>query len=64
MDTVLGVGSYVDALAVSERTEWDGVVFYSLSLTALIAAKRATGRKKDREHVLELEAMHELQQRR
>ena len=64
MDSVQGIGSYAEVLAGSERTEWNGVEIYSLSLPALISAKRATGRKRDREHVLELEAMLELRRRR
>lgn len=57
LDGVLGIGSYADALAASEPARIDSIEFRALTLPALIAAKRATGRVKDREHLIELEAL-------
>ncbi len=61
LDRISGVGSYADALAVSEPVRLDQLEFRALTLPALIAAKRATGRAKDREHLIELEALLALQ---
>jgi predicted nucleotidyltransferase len=55
LDSVPGVGVYADALAVSEEVQLDAV-----TLEALIASKRAVRRKKDVEHLIELEAILEL----
>ena len=60
MDIVAGVGAYDSALARSDEVEALGVRFRALSLDALIAAKRASGRPKDRLHLVELEAIREL----
>jgi hypothetical protein len=38
--------------------------FRVLSLPALVAAKRAAGRPKDREHLIELEALARLKQQK
>lgn len=57
LDQVPGVGGYTECLAASEAVEWDGTRFRVLTLPALIAAKRAAGRRKDREHLIELEAL-------
>ncbi|MGH7516113.1 MAG: nucleotidyltransferase [Gemmatimonadales bacterium] len=62
LDKVLGVGGYPDALAASELVRFDGLEFRALTLPALIAAKKATGRAKDREHLIELEALLALGQ--
>jgi hypothetical protein len=63
LDHIPGVGRYDDAARVAERITWDGVTFDTLSLDALIAAKRACGRPKDREHLVELEAIRATQER-
>lgn len=56
-DRVAGVGTYADALAASEKVTIGTTEFRSLTLPALIAAKKATGRPRDREHLIELEAL-------
>jgi hypothetical protein len=61
---VQGVGDYAACAGRSESIPVGDVVFAVLGLPALIDAKRATGRKKDAEHLLELEALLELQRRR
>jgi predicted nucleotidyltransferase len=40
-----------------------GIPVRVLTLEGLIAVKRATGRPRDREHLLELEALLELRER-
>lgn len=57
LDRVEGVGGYADALAESEEFEGFGIRFRALTLPALIAAKRATGRQKDADQLPELEAL-------
>jgi len=57
---IKGVGSYTRALRGSERVALDGGAILVLSLRQLIAAKRAAGRPKDREALVELEALLEL----
>jgi hypothetical protein len=44
--------------------EWSDLTFWILSLPALIAAKRATGRTKDRAQLVDLEAIQAIQKRR
>ena len=55
-----GVGTWERALADSVAVDLEGRTVQALSLTQLIAAKRAAGRPKDREHLLELEAIRRL----
>jgi predicted nucleotidyltransferase len=55
-----GVGTYERALRGSVGIELDDGIVRTLSLEQLIAAKRATGRPKDREHLLELETLLKL----
>ncbi len=62
LDRVEGVGSYSAALKQSVEFEGFGIRFRALSLSALIAAKRATGRQKDAEQLPELEAMRALRE--
>ncbi len=57
LDQILGVGRYADVLAASEMVRIDAIEFRALTLPALISAKKATGRAKDHEHVIELEAL-------
>lgn len=64
LDRVPGVGGYHQVHAASERVTIGRTRFRSLTLPALIAAKRATGRPKDREHLIELEALLALRQKR
>ncbi len=60
-DLVLGVGDYSACRTASESVDVsvDGrrVRFRALTLAALIRAKRATGRRKDLDHLVELEAI-------
>jgi len=64
MDRVAGVGEYPAVRAASVEADLAGVRANVLTLDALIAAKRATGRRKDQEAVLELEALREERRRR
>jgi hypothetical protein len=61
LDIVAGVGDYKACLAASEQIDVtvDGhaVRFHALTLPALIQAKRAAGRRKDIDHLVELEAI-------
>ena len=57
---VSGVGGYDQALAQSIELEMFGLKIHVLSIDGLIAAKTAAGRLKDRNHLLELEAMKKL----
>jgi hypothetical protein len=63
LDTVAGVGDYAACFADSEAIEvtiaGHGVRFRALTLEALIRAKRAAGRRKDMDHLIELEAIAE-----
>jgi hypothetical protein len=63
LDRVPGVGDYGDVHAASELVTIGRTRFRSLTLPGLIAAKRATGRPKDREHLIELEALLALRQK-
>jgi predicted nucleotidyltransferase len=63
LDRVLGLGGYAEVLAASEPVHLKRIEFRALTLPALIAAKKATGRPKDREHVIELEALLALRRR-
>jgi len=64
MDRVAGVGEYPAVRAASAEHYLQGIHLRVLTLDALIAAKRAAGRRKDREAVLELEALREERRRR
>ena len=57
LDLVPGVGDYHAAFAKSELVQIGAVEFRALTLEALIGSKRATRRKKDIEHLIELEAI-------
>jgi predicted nucleotidyltransferase len=63
LDAVPGVGDYDAAFAKSESVRIGDTRFRALTLDALIASKRAAGRRKDREHLIELEAIRALGQR-
>ena len=58
-----GVGTYERALRGSVAIDLDGSTVRTLNLEQLIAAKRAAARPKDREHLLELEAIRDLRRR-
>lgn len=64
MDRVAGVGEYAAVRAASVEVDMAGVPARVLALDALIAAKRAAGRRKDQEALLELEALREERRRR
>ena len=57
---VSGVGGYAQALAQSQEKEMYSCEVRVLSLEALIAAKKAASRNKDKSHLLELEALKKL----
>jgi predicted nucleotidyltransferase len=63
IDVVPGVGDYVAALKASEAVEIGDTEFRSLTLEALIASKRAVRRRKDIEHLIELEALQALRRK-
>lgn len=63
MDRVAGVGEYANVEAASIELTVLGIQVLVLELDALIAAKRATGRRKDEEALLELEALREERRR-
>ena len=60
MAAVKGVGTYAKALPATIVVDLPTGPVRVLSLPQLIAAKRAAGRPKDREHLIELEALREL----
>jgi hypothetical protein len=65
MDRVAGVGDFAAVLAGSvEFDVGDGLRCWILDLPALIRAKRAAGRAKDKAQLPELEALLELTRRR
>ena len=57
LDTIPGVGTYTAAKAHSESVSAFDMKFRILDLPTLIRSKRATGRPKDREALLELEVL-------
>lgn len=63
MDAVLGVGDFGAVRRESEEVVAAGVRFRVLSLRALIRAKHATGRRKDRDQLPALEALLELREK-
>ena len=63
LDQVPGVGDYAKAVAASEQFRIGCTEFRALTLEALIASKKATRRKKDLEHLIELEAIRALRNR-
>ena len=57
LDQVPGVGNFSAAHAMSEVVRIGKVEFRALTLEALIESKKALRRKKDVEHLIELEAI-------
>lgn len=57
---VAGVGAYEQVFASSIERDMAGIKVRVLSLDGLIAAKKAAGRPKDRNHLLELEELKKL----
>ncbi|HEX8692757.1 MAG TPA: hypothetical protein VF746_10075 [Longimicrobium sp.] len=64
LDRVEGVGDYEQCVAASEWVSLPPVRVRVLSLDALIAAKKAAGRKKDLDTLRELEIIRELRERK
>ena len=60
LQQVAGVGDFHAAEAEAVTIDLPAGAVRVLSLDQLIRAKRATGRPKDREHLIELEALREL----
>lgn len=61
---VSGIGQYEAVMAASEILTLYGQPCRVLKLDALIRSKRAAGRKRDLEQVIELEALKELRSKR
>ena len=61
---VAGIGGYPEALTASEQMPLFGRPCHVLTLDALIQSKRAAGRQRDLEHVIELDALKELRSRK
>lgn len=57
---VSGVGAYPQAQSMSVERDLFGMKVRVLSVDGLLAAKRASGRVKDRNHILELEELKKL----
>ncbi len=64
LDHVPGVGDYRDAMSGSETVRIGITEFRALTLETLIASKKAARRKKDLEHLIELEALLAMRKRR
>ena len=64
LDRIDGVGSYASVARHSQRVEAFDLAFRILDLPTLIRAKRASGRPKDREALLELEVLRDELRRR
>ncbi len=63
MDRIDGVGEYRSVLAHSELVQAFDIEFRILDLPTLIRAKKAAGRPKDLEALLELEVLRELRRK-
>lgn len=63
LDRIDGIGDYARVAAHAEPVEAFGIAFMVLDLPTLIRAKRATGRPKDREALLELEVLRDERKR-
>lgn len=62
MDQVTGIGDYRACLAVSEEVQEGPVKLRVLTLEGLIKSKRAAGRQRDQEDLIELEAIRAIKQ--
>jgi hypothetical protein len=60
LPTVAGIGDYAACVGESQQVRTGSVDVRVLTLDALIKAKRAAGRDRDREHLIELEAMRAM----
>jgi len=61
LSTIQGLGDYDAANRVSQTVESDGIRFRVLTIDALILAKEAMNRPRDREAVRQLRAIKELE---
>lgn len=59
---VVGIGEYANVLAASQVEQVGGVELRVLTLDALIVAKQTANRGRDRDHLIELEAIRALKQ--
>lgn len=59
---IQGIGYYETMISHSVKFEFYGIQVNTLSLDDLIRAKKAAGRTKDKLHLLELEAIRDIQQ--
>jgi predicted nucleotidyltransferase len=64
LDRIDGIGDYADVSDHAEPIEALGIAFRILDLPTLIRAKKAAGRAKDREALLELEVLAEQPRRK
>ena len=64
LDRIDGVGSYASVVRHAESVKAFDIAFRVLDLPTLIRAKRASGRPKDREALLELEVLRDELRRR
>jgi hypothetical protein len=62
-DEVRGIGAYPDVASASQEVSVPPLRFRVLDLPALIKSKRATARPKDKDALLELEALLALRRR-
>src|SRR5437764_13202491 len=60
LEEISGIGTYEQVLAQSEGHTLFGLTVRVLSLDALIASKKAAGRRKDQTRLLELEELEKL----
>ncbi len=60
LPVVAGIGDYAACMGASEVNPVGPVGLRVLTLDALITAKRAAGRLRDLEHIIELEALRVL----
>ena len=63
LDRVEGIGEYADCLAASEVVTVQDTPLHILTLSALIAAKKATGRPKDLMQLPTLEGLRKLKRK-
>lgn len=60
LSEIQGLGSYDEVVKASQTIEIDGVLLRVLTIEALIAAKEAMNRPRDREAIRQLRAIQEL----
>ena len=60
LSTIMGLGDYTQVKRLSEMIEIEGLNLHVLRIEALITAKRAMNRPRDREAIHQLEAIREM----